>query len=781
MYKKSKKEEKPINIKNTPYLVIVESPSKCAKIEKFLGFQYRCIASQGHVRGLSKVGSMKQQYKPEFKILKEKQKQVDKMAGMIRLFAPDNIFLAMDDDREGEAIAWHICEVFNLSVDTTKRILFHEITEKAVKNAVLNPIHIRMNIVNAQKARQTIDRMIGFQISPLLTKMLVHDSGKYLSAGRCQTPTLRLIYDNDDENKKKQTNDIHYSAQGSFFTHPSTMILKLNKHLLESECKPFLEKSIQWEHILSIEKESSKSSSPPVPFNTSSLLQTASNCIRMSPKQTMELCQKMYQEGYITYMRTDSQKYAIPFLESMRTQLIDQYGEQYIGDFASLENKDNANPHEAIRVTNLNLREISGEGRIDTLYHLIWKRTFESCMSAYKYNETQISVSGPDLFQYKGAIETPIFLGWKIITTTEAEMKSTQEKQTGMLHYIKTQHKKKVAYNKIECKPGVLEKELHYTEAGLINKMESIGIGRPSTFSMLVGTIQERKYVDKTDIEGVKINCMEFVLESGKVLCSQKIQTFGAEKNKLVIQELGKQAIVKLLSQFEGLFSYGYTSRMEQELDDISENKKTYFDVCKSCDETIKQCTKPIKDKMKKTYKIKDNYELVFGKNGAYIQKLNEDGTKDTFTINTKIELDFEKLEKEAYEIEELIDYSTSSLGTYKNEELQIKKGPYGIYVEWGDKKESIKELCKKGQTIQDIRKEDIVKYLDTKKERKDIIRALHHNLFIKTGKYGPYIQYHQDKTKKPKFISLKKFPGNYEYCEIDEIMSWLKKEHHVP
>ena len=785
MYKskfpRKSKPEKPVNILNTPYLVIVESPSKCAKIEKFLGFQYKCIASQGHIRGLSKVGSSNQKYQPEFKILSEKQAHVYKMRETIEKFVPSNIYLATDDDREGEAIAWHICEVFDLSLTKTHRILFHEITEKAVQTAIKNPITIRMNIVYAQQARQVIDRMIGFQISPILTKLLVNDSGKFLSAGRCQTPTLRLVYDNDVENKQKKTDQIHYNIHGVFFTHPSTMVLKLDYVMKTVElCETFLEASKTHQHILTIGKEIRKTSDPPKPFNTSHLLQTASNLLHMSPKQTMSLCQKLYQDGHITYMRTDSRKYAGPFIETIQGYITEKYGDVYVGNLSEVQNTENNNPHEAIRVTNLRVREVVGENRIGALYNLIWKRTLESCMSVYQYDDGGYSISAPDNGIYKGNIEIPVFLGWKRITTTDLDLQETQEKVSGVWLYLKTQSKKMVPYQRIECKPGILERESHYTEAGLIQKMEKLGIGRPSTFSLLVGTIQERKYVDKSDIEGRKMECIEFCLEDGNIKSTKKLQTFGSEKNKLVLQGLGGQAVTKLMTNFESLFSYDYTSSMEEKLDDIAEGKVDYVDVCRQCEEVLKASTKDLKDKMKKSYKIDDTYELVFGKTTAMLQHVNADGTKMYKSINTDIELDFDKLESQSYTLNELIDEKDHSLGTYQGHPLEMKKGPFGVYVSWGDNKESLKGLLKKNQTMEDLTREEIIQYLETKTVNPDILRTIDNNMFIKTGKYGPYIQYQKDTWKKPKFIGLKKCRFDYLVCSVEELKEWLKTEHNL-
>ena len=249
------------------------------------------------------------------------------------------------------------------------------------------------------------------------------------------------------------------------------MCLKINKPLAECECLSFLENSKIFDHSLEIGKETSKTKPAPQPFNTSNLLQTASSILHIAPKQTMSYCQTLYQEGYITYMRTDSTKYAGPFIETIKPYLEDKYGYNYIGNLSHIENTNNSNPHEAIRVTNLSVKDVSGEGRLSSLYRLIWKRTIESCMSDYEYKETSLSISAPLDYKYTGSIEVPIFLGWKHITCTILDFKETQEKATGFLMYTKAQNKKLISPAKIECKPGVPERETHYTEASPIQKM----------------------------------------------------------------------------------------------------------------------------------------------------------------------------------------------------------------------------------------------------------------------------------------------------------------------
>ena len=383
--------ERKINVKNTPYLVIVESPSKCKKIEKFLGFQYKCIASKGHICNISNV---KKNYEPTFDILSEKKDHVKWMREIIGVFDPKNIYLGTDDDREGEAIAWHICLTFGLPVETTHRIIFHEITESAIRAAVAFPILIRMNIVNAQKARQVLDRIVGFEISPLLSKRISNNENMHLSAGRCQTPALRLIYDLEENKKERKYS---YQTIGSFFS-PSIPCTLSHYFETELECEAFLEKSKTHIHTYSLENPENKNISAPLPFNTSTLLQYINNTLHLTPKQIMYYCQILYQNGFITYMRTESTKYSLEFLNKIRECFDD---ETWIGDLSKIQNNNHNNPHEAIRITYLekcrleekdidSVEEKTDFIKLNSVYDIIRIRTIESCMSDYQYKNIKI-------------------------------------------------------------------------------------------------------------------------------------------------------------------------------------------------------------------------------------------------------------------------------------------------------------------------------------------------------------------------------------------------------
>ena len=324
-YKKNYK-TKPTNTllsQNTSakYLIIVESPSKCAKIEHFLGEDYCCIASKGHIRSIDglKAIDTKNGFVPTFSIIDEKKEHIESMRKMIANFSKPNIILASDDDREGEAIAWHICQLFDLPIETTQRIIFHEVTKNAIIDAVKSPTLLNMNLVHAQHARQVLDIIVGYKISPFLWKYLYNNKSNSLSAGRCQTPTLRLVYDNEKESEMKIKNgkenglEIRHKIKGVFFSKAIEFILEYEFEN-DADVLDFLEKSKNHKHLLKIGDETSSTKSPPKPLHTSRLLQLASNSLHISPKETMSLCQKLYKNCFITYIRTESSHYYSVFL-----------------------------------------------------------------------------------------------------------------------------------------------------------------------------------------------------------------------------------------------------------------------------------------------------------------------------------------------------------------------------------------------------------------------------------------------------------------------------------
>lgn len=483
------------------YLIIVESPSKCKKIEEYLGSQYTCISSKGHIRNIKnglKSIDVKNNYNVEYEIIEEKREHVEWMKTIIAMFSKNNIILATDDDREGESIAWHICMTFELDIETTKRIIFREITQVAIKAAIENPKYINMNIVNAQMCRQVLDLLIGFKISPILWKHLFRNKENGLSAGRCQTPALKLIYENDNEYNESITN-ITYKITGSFFE--KNIIFNLSKEFEnETEVVTFLELSKTFNHDVSIGEKKDTIKNPPKPFSTSVLLQKASNVLGIGPKETMSICQQLYQDGKITYMRTESQKYSDVFLKKAKEYILKRFLKpEYVGIFEDITNSNSNNPHEAIRVTNLDVLTIeSTTSRMEAIYKLIWINTVESCMSCAKYNNTHVTITAPLECVYKYNVEVPIFLGFtKLVEDSKKDIIENQSIGSGLLLYIQSSPNKNMKYKKITSVISLHGKKLHYTEASLIKKLEDIGIGRPSTYAMIIDTILERGYVKK--------------------------------------------------------------------------------------------------------------------------------------------------------------------------------------------------------------------------------------------------------------------------------------------
>lgn len=786
-YKKNGTTKKPPTINNNAqYLIIVESPSKCTKIEHFLGEDYCCIASKGHIRTIDGLNSIdtKGNFEPMFSIIEEKKNHIEFMRTIIEKFSKNNIILATDDDREGEAIAWHICKLFDLPVETTKRIIFHEITKQAICNAVKEPTTVNMDIVHAQHARQVLDVIVGYKISPYLWKYLYNNKSNSLSAGRCQTPALRLVYDN--EKNKNAGIEMRHKTVGTFFSKNIEFTLN-HEFEKQPDVLDFLEKSKSFEHKLTIcsQKESIKSA--PKPFNTSRLLQTSNSMLHISPKDTMNICQQLYQNGFITYMRTESTLYSSTFLEKAKKYILNEWlSNDYLGNLDKLENKDSSNPHEAIRVTYIETYSIPNceDRRMNAIYKLIWKNTLASCMSDARYNVIPIKISAPLSYNYLYEIEIPVFLGWKKIEerTSKNELIDNQSSQSSLLLFFQSiqSNPKNVTYQRIETSIVVRNKHQHYTEASLISKLEEMGIGRPSTFATIVETIQERGYVLRTDLTGEKVQCKEYILSGVKIVETIKEKIFGNEKNKLVIQPIGILTIEFLVQYYHQLFSYEYTKNMEDQLDTISSgNVSEWSQICKSCYQEIKELSSPIKNIQKQCFKIDDNHDFIFEKYGPSIRRKLDDGKFDYMNVKKEMEIDLEKLKRGEYSLDELLELKTNLLGKYQNEDMFIKNGRYGPYVEWGDKKESIKDIKK---PLCDITLADIEKFLEKENTvGKNILRPLNEHMSIRKGQYGPYVFYKTESMKKPQFLNIKKFQEGYLTCEKEILISWLCDTYNLP
>lgn len=778
------------NVSTAKFLIIVESPSKCSKIENYLGDDYCCIASAGHIRELSdgmKSIDKNDNFRPLFSIIEEKKKHVEYMRGIIKKFKHENIFLATDDDREGEAIAWHICEVFDLCIEKTPRIIFHEVTKQAIIFSLDHPTKINMNLVHSQQARQVLDVLVGYKISPYLWKYIFSNKSNSLSAGRCQTPALRLVYDNQKEKNSGKGIETKYKTTGLFTTKRLRFELSHEFESNEQVCR-FLEISKTHAHKLIINPPRELTRSPPKPFHTSRILQVASNSLHISPKETMNLCQQLYQSGFITYMRTESSQYSNVFLEKVKAFIMTEFKEpKFIGNVELLENKDSSNPHEAIRVTSLDMKEIdSTNTKLAAMYRLIWKNSLESCMSDAKYQSNIVVISSPMDYKYNYNIEVPLFLGWKRVTEKSIS-ESEQNSPIGLLSYLNSISSTCIPYVEIESNVVIRNKHQHFTEASLINKLEELGIGRPSTFATIVETLKDRKYVLVTDIDGEKTNCVELKLIDGKIVTEEKEKIFGNEKKKLLIQPCGILTIEFLINHFNELFDYEYTKKMESELDTISSGaKRDWTEVCKNCYDEIKRLSKSLSIVQKQAFRIDDEHDLAFEKFGPVIKRKKEDGTKEYIPIKKTLKLDLEKIKRGEYLLEELVDIKSESesLGKYEGEDLYIKNGKFGPYIEWGEKKESLKKLIEKTQkNVKDVTIEDIETFFKDPhfKIDKNVLRILNSSMSVRNGKFGPYVYYKRDDMEKPQFLNIKKFQEGFAVCKIESLVRWICDTYKIP
>lgn len=704
---------------NNKTLVIVESPSKCKKIEQYLGSQYKVIASYGHFTKLDDLQQINfDDFTIKYKI--NNQKVVKQMRDSIK--NARDVIIATDDDREGEAIGWTICQFCHLDVNKTKKITFQEITRSALLDALNNIQYVNMDRVKSQQARQILDIYLGYKISPMLWKYVQHK----LSAGRCQTPALKLIYDNQQE-FDSASDDTEYKVNASF----------TSKNILFS-----LTSNIEREHILQfIEEQKDKSSwkinntnvkqvneKPPQILITSSLQQKASNILKMSPKMTMKCAQELYENGFITYMRTDSICYSKDFITSLKKHINDSYGAKYV--MPSIEqlsvNKSKGKAqeaHEGIRVCDLNVSETQlKNASANRLYKFIYKHCIQCGMSNsvsqdYEYfvSSGSASLSSPNkelIYKYKENMM--IFDGWRIL--------ENESPRICYRNYLDNLHASGTEFgmNYLEANEKLISSPKHLGEASLIQQLEKRNIGRPSTFSSIVQNIQDKKYVVKGNIEGQKRNITNYKLTKDKHLDTiQKEECLNSEKSKLQITPLGKQVCEFCYQHFESIFNYEFTNSMESGLDNIESRE-------------IGNC------ELLRTY-ISNVEELILK-------------TKTNYKNNPD-------------QVKKVCDTSVHC-GQIDGFAAYIKNGKYGYYLthgKGGKTKVSLKDfkgfnIEGKIKTQDDVTEDELsllVEFIKNGKEvkNKSILVELNSEYSIRESKYGYYVYYKTKKMKQPKFM----------------------------
>ena len=655
------------------------------------------------------------------------------------------VIIATDDDREGEAIGWHICQLFGLNIERTKRIVFHEITRDAIQRAIANPSRINMNIIHAQHARQILDLLVGYKITPTLWKNPTTKHKKALSAGRCQSPALRLIYDNYKNIVQSQMKQM-YNVVGYFTS------LCIPFHLEECERKKediidLLKKSAHFSHRMTCESPSKTIKCPPQPFTTSLLQQRAS----FSPSETMKICQTLYESGYITYMRTDSSKYSNEFICKARKYILDTYNLDVATETETETETTSAaapplQPHEAIRPTNISLFELNKEegSKERKMYRFIWKNAIMSCMPPAIYSSLKTIITSPDSpdGEYSYTCEVPEFLGWKTV-----DYKPTKEEK----HYHYLLNLKKVdpiPYKKICVVSTMTQKIGHYCEARLVQQLEHRGIGRPSTFASLVDKIQDRGYVSKMNIKGVPLLCVDYELEEDGTITETALEkVFGGETGKLVLEPIGLHVVEFLEKNFMDLFDYNYTKKMEDALDQVCQGTKAWNELCKECNSQI--------DGLISQYN-----------NGAPVVQLVQKEEKLEKDTNEKDEKERENKKNERH------------LGRYLEQDILLKKGKFGLYFAWKDSNISLKT----NRGMENITMDDIISLISREKSDTSIIRKVSDSISIRQGKEGKsdYLFFKTEKMKKPSFLSIEGYDGDYKTDNVSAIKSWLREKYGI-
>ena len=579
-------------------LVIVESPSKCKKIEGFLGDGYKCIASYGHFREVLSTDYIKIDEKTGSLDIKYTNMKCAIMRKAISTMKSEaakasEVILASDHDSEGEAISWHICKLLNLDIGSTPRALFHEITKNAIINGVKQSYgtRINMDIVYAQQTRMAIDMIIGFSVSPVLWRCGISTPGKNtpsLSAGRCQSVALQIVVDEDKMSKDSIDNSSKFKVHGLFTN--KNIKFDLNHSFENSEDTiEFLSTSCDHKHHL-LPSPPMKTSirSAPKPFTTSRLQQAASNAFSLSPKTTMSSCQRLYEAGFITYMRTDSSAYSQEFIDLCKRYVEQTFNNtKYISPTADSLASTSEGAHEAIRPTNVNMRKLPetiNDLNDRRVYDLIWETSVASLMSNAEYSRLIVRINSPNFeYHYETTSELPIFLGWEALKPRSQEAVNKDLRDYTYLNALTdTTNPDTIPYSFIRAVETSSTPKPRPTEARLVSILESKGIGRPSTFSTLVNKIQDRGYVKRGNVTGTPVQCetYEITCDSEDITLEENERMVGSEKNKLLVTPLGVAVAEYLQKHFSDLFNYDYTSNMESRLELIAAGRESAASLC---------------------------------------------------------------------------------------------------------------------------------------------------------------------------------------------------------
>jgi DNA topoisomerase-1 len=737
-------------------LVIVESPAKAKTIERFLGKDFRVVSSFGHIRDLAKKNlgiDIENNFAPDYEIPKEKTKVVNELKK--NAAESKNIWIASDEDREGEAIAWHLISVLKLDPETTKRIVFHEITKDAISEAVKTPRLVDMNLVNSQQARRILDRLVGFEISPVLWKKVQPS----LSAGRVQSVAVRLIVEREREIIAFRSESA-FRVNALFLTTKDdgeNSILKAEaskKFPTEEEASKFLELCSEAEYRITAITVKPGTRSPAPPFTTSTLQQEAYRKLGFSVAQTMAVAQKLYEAGKITYMRTDSTNLSKLALVKSREVIISEFGEKYskTRQFKT-RSKGAQEAHEAIRPAYPDKSSVAGSQTEKMLYELIWKRTIASQMADATIEKTNISIEmNNSATGFSATGEVIIFDGFLRVYTESADSENNDEERyvippvkNGMPLY----------YDKITATEKFTTPPPRYTEASLVKKLEELGIGRPSTYAPTISTIQNRGYVSREDRPGEKRKVRSITLSVGKLTASSKTEIAGKEKSKLFPKDIGMIVNDFLIEHFSDIVDYHFTAEVEEQFDEIALGNLKWTGMLEKFYSSFhKTVQNSLEKKDKKTgVRILGNdpesgepVSVKMGRYGPVVQigdSANEN--KPRFASLLKDQLIETITLEDALKLFRL----PRSLGNHEGEEMVVGIGKFGPYIRHKNKFYSLKRGVDDPYTITSDRALEIIRE-KTENDNKKILKDFG-DLQILNGKYGPYISKDKKNYRIPK------------------------------
>ena len=755
-------------------LVIVESPAKAKTLEKFLGKDFKVESSFGHIADLpsKELGvDVENNFEPKYIVDDDKKALVKKLKDLAK--KAETIWLASDEDREGEAISWHLSETLDLDKDKTKRIVFNSITKSAIQKAIENPREINYNLVNAQQARRVLDRLVGYQLSPVLWKKIKPG----LSAGRVQSVAVRLIVERERE-IESFTPEASFRIAAEFKTKEGNVFqAKLNKTFSSKrEAEDFLKKNIgAGFSVGNLDKKPARKT-PPAPFTTSTLQQEASRKLYFSVGRTMQVAQRLYEAGLITYMRTDSVNLSGEAINSAKVAIVENYGEKY----SSVRNykgksKGAQEAHEAIRPTDMKNQSPSLERDQQKLYELIWKRTIASQMSDAELERTNVKIKASthgDEFSANG--EVIKFDGFLKVYMEGLDDEDKAEEKEGMLPAMNVGDS--LENNFMTATERFTRPPYRYTEASLVKKLEELGIGRPSTYAPTISTIQNRGYVEKGTIEGHERRYAQLLLEADSVKEKSLVETIGSDKGKLVPTDIGMIVNDFLVSHFSNILDYNFTAKVEENFDEIAEGSDDWQKVIKEFYKDFRPNVLDVEENadrasgervLGKDPKTGRQVAVRLGRFGPMVQiGTVEEEEKPLFASL----LPDQSLNTITYEEAMELFQLPRKLGVYKGEEIEANVGRYGPYVRFGKKFVSLA----RGESAFDVDLERAIELIEEKEKADAPIYEYEGKEVTKgKGRFGPFIKWND------MFINVnKKYDfDNLSEAEIIELIEAKKQK----